>query len=324
MELRKATRQKAKLRVGVSGPSGSGKTFSALLLAKSLSSAMDKVAIIDTENGSADLYSHVGEFNVITLQAPYSPERYIEAISECAKAGMEVVIIDSATHEWDGKGGILESNELLGQTKFRGNSWAAWSVSTPRHQKFIEAITTSTMHMITTARAKTDTVQTEDKKVKKIGLKEIQREGFEYELTVNFTLDREGHYATTSKDRTGIFIHKDPFVITEETGKLLKDWSEKGIEPITPPDPKIKENKGKIMTLLRMLGEKMPEDKTQVKAYIEKVVKEKTNLELTDVNLGEIVSRLEILVTEKKEAEKPKPKDSEPTVDDSYKQAKEA
>ena len=218
IQLRKAERRKAKLRVGLSGPSGSGKTYSALLLAKGISAdgKLDKVAIIDTENGSADLYAHLGDFNVIRLEAPYSPERYIEAMNECEKGGMEVVIIDSVTHEWDGKGGILESNELLGQTKFKGNNWAAWSVSTPRHQKFLEAITTSKMHLITTARSKTDTIQTEDKKIKKVGLKEIQREGYEYELTLNFTLDREGHYATASKDRTGIFIDKDPFVINEE------------------------------------------------------------------------------------------------------------
>ena len=123
--LRKATRQKAKLRIGVSGPSGSGKTYSALLMAKGLASDMSKVAVIDTENGSADLYSQLGDYNVLPLVAPYTPERYIQAINECTRAGMEVLIIDSTSHEWDGKGGCLETNELLGQTKFKGNNWAA-------------------------------------------------------------------------------------------------------------------------------------------------------------------------------------------------------
>ena len=198
IQLRKAERRKAKLRIGMSGPSGSGKTYSALLLAKGITGGVEKVAIIDTENGSADMYSHLGEFNVIRLEAPYAPERYIEAIDECVKAGMELVIIDSVSHEWDGKGGLLESNELLGQSKFKGNNWAAWSVTTPRHQRFIESITTAKVHIITTARSKTDTIQTEDKKIKKVGLKEIQREGFEYELTLNFNIDRDGHYATVS------------------------------------------------------------------------------------------------------------------------------
>lgn len=307
--LRKAARQKAKLRIGLSGSAGSGKTYSALLIAKGLSGgSLEKVAIIDTENGSADLYSHLGEYSVLTLQAPYTPERYTQALSECEASGAEVIIIDSVTHEWDGKGGILESNELLGQTKFKGNNWAAWSVSTPRHQKFIEAITTSKCHIITTARSKTDTIQTEDKKIKKVGLKEIQREGYEYELTVNFTIDRDGHYAATSKDRTGIFIDLDPFVISEKTGETLKEWAEKGIEPIKPPElPKkdpIAEAKGKVMFLLGKLGHKMPEDKEIAKTYIVGKVFELTQLALSDENLFEIVDRLEILVRENNEASK--------------------
>lgn len=299
--LRKAARQKSKLRIGMSGPSGSGKTYSALLVAKGLASSMDKVAIIDTENGSADLYSHLGDFNVLTLQAPYAPERYIEAIHECEKAGMEVIIIDSVTHEWDGKGGTLEINELIAKTKFKGNTWSAWSETTPRHQKFIEAITTSPLHIITTARAKTETVMTDDKKVKKLGMKEIQREGFEYELTLNFTLDREGHYATASKDRTELFINSDPFVVNEETGKTLKQWAESGIEPILPPDPSIAENKKKIMQLIPMMGYILPAEKENIKAYMDQTVLKLTDLELKDENLGDIVDRLEILYKEKRD-----------------------
>lgn len=232
MELRKAQKSKSKLRIGISGPSGSGKTYSALLLALGMAEAQS-VCIIDTENGSADLYDNLGEYNVIQLDAPYTPERYIDAIKAAETAGMEVIIIDSVTHEWDGKGGLLESNELLAQAKFKGNTWAAWSQSTPRHQKFIEAIVTSRCHIITTTRSKTETVQVEGK-VKKLGTKEIQREGFEYELTVNFNLDRDRHIATASKDRTGIFIDTDPFVISSETGLTLKNWAERGTEKKSP------------------------------------------------------------------------------------------
>lgn len=234
LSLRKATRQQTKIRIGLSGPSGSGKTYSALLLASGMA-PWEKIAVIDTENGSADLYSHLGGYSVITLTAPFSPERYIEAIEACEKSGMEVIIIDSVTHEWDGKGGCLESNELIAQTKFKGNTWAAWSVTTPRHQKFIAAIVGSSCHIITTARSKTDTIQTEDKKVKKVGMKEIQREGFEYELTLNFNLDRDGHYAMASKDRTGMFIDADPFKITRETGEKILEWTMKGNDPAKSP-----------------------------------------------------------------------------------------
>ena len=307
MELRKATRQKAKLRIGLSGPSGSGKTYSALLIAKGIASSMDKVALIDTENGSGDLYTQIGDYNVLPLQAPYSPERYIEAIETCIKAGMEVVVIDSATHEWDGKGGALEINDLIAKTKYKGNSWSAWSETTPRHQRFIEAITTASVHIITTARAKTDTVMTDDKKVKKLGMKEIQREGFEYELTANFTLDRDGHYATASKDRTGLFIHRDPFRITQEIGAELKEWAESGVEPILPPDPRIITNKKKVVQLLGMLKIALPESKEAMQAFIPQRIKDLTQLELKDDNLEEVVSRLEVLVKERNEVKQPEP-----------------
>lgn len=315
--LRKATRQQSKLRIGLSGPSGSGKTYSALLIAKGLASSMDKVAVIDTENGSADLYSHLGDYSVLPVTAPYAPERYINAIRECEKAGMEVIIIDSTSHEWDGSGGCLEINEALGQTKFKGNNWAAWSETTPRHQKFITAIVSSKCHVITTARSKTDTIQTEDKKIKKVGLKEIQREGFEYELTLNFTIDRDRHYAISSKDRTGMYIDLDPFVITEEIGKQLKAWADKGVAPIAPPvlpqqqavtptapakapvDP-ILAAKGKIMTLLtELLGVK-----PTTAALVAEKVKAFTDLDINavGVDLQEIVARLEITVLEARKA----------------------
>jgi len=229
MTLRKATRQKAKIRLGLSAPAGGGKTLSALLIASGMTS-WDKIALIDTENGSGDLYSHLGEYNVLSLDAPYTPERYVEAIQQCEKAGMEVIIIDSITHEWDGKGGILEIHSSM-----TGNSFTNWASITPRHQKFINAILSSPCHIITTVRRKQDYEMTKDGngkiKVEKVGLKEITREGFEYELTVNLELDIK-HNAKSSKDRTGLFMDQPEFVPSEATGKLILDWCNSGSEPI--------------------------------------------------------------------------------------------
>jgi len=226
MILQKATRKKVKLRLGLSAVSGGGKTFSALLLAKGLVGDWSKIAVIDTENGSASLYSHLGDFNTIELQAPYIPERYIQAIKACEDAGMECIIVDSITHEWDGKGGLLEIHSSM-----QGNSFTNWSSLTPRHQKFIDAILQSTAHVITTVRRKTEYEMSKDgngkTKVEKAGLKEVTRDGFEYELTVNFNLDTN-HHCTTSKDRTGLFMDKPFFTITEQTGELIKDWCESG------------------------------------------------------------------------------------------------
>lgn len=228
MILRRAERKKAKIRLGMSGPSGFGKTYSAILIAKGLVGDLSKVAVIDTENGSADLYCDLGDYNVVTLTPPYSPERYVEAITACVKCGMECIIIDSISHEWDGPGGCLEIVEKL------GGKYQDWAKVTPRHQKFIEAVTQSPVHMITTVRRKQDYEMSKDQngrvKVEKVGMKEVTREGFEYELTVNFEFLNDKHFVKAGKDRTGLFMDKPEFVPTEQTGKDIAAWCESGKE----------------------------------------------------------------------------------------------
>ena len=232
LQLKKATRKQVKLRLGLSAVSGGGKTYSALLLAYGMTNDWTKIAVIDTENSSASLYSHLGEFNVIDLQAPFTPERYIEAIKACEDGGMEVIIIDSVTHEWDGKGGILDISNSM-----NGNSYTNWAKLTPRHDAFINSVLQSNCHVITSVRRKQDYELTKNDNGKvvpvKVGLKEITREGFEYELTLNLNIEMN-HHATASKDRTGLFIDKPEFVITPETGKLLIDWCNSGEVVKTP------------------------------------------------------------------------------------------
>ena len=237
MQLRKAERRKAKLRIGMSGPAGSGKTFSALLLASGMAT-WDKIALIDTESGSGELYANskgIGQYQYLRLNPGYTPERYIEAIKTCEDAGMEVIIIDSATHEWDGSGGCLEIVDQITQASRSQNSYIAWGKVTPRHKKFIDSIIQSPCHIITTTRRKQDYDMGKDEKgktiVTKVGLKEIQRDGFEYELTVAFDIDIS-HHAITSKDRTGLFDGLPEFKIGKDTGEALKRWSNSGTEEI--------------------------------------------------------------------------------------------
>jgi hypothetical protein len=228
MELKKATRKQVKLRLNISAPAGAGKTYSALRMAYGICGDWTKIAVVDTENGSASLYSNLGEFNAIDMTAPFTPEKYTEAINMCVAAGMEVIILDSTTHEWNC---ILEENELLAQAKFRGNTWSAWSVTTPRHDKFLQSVLQCPCHVITCTRSKMDTVLVDNngrKEVKKLGLKDQQREGWEYKLTVSLNIDRDTHMAIPSKDRTNLFEGKNPFLITEETGALIKDWCNSG------------------------------------------------------------------------------------------------
>lgn len=230
MEFTKAKRKKAKLRLALTGPSGSGKTWGALQIAKGLGG---KIACIDTEKGSASLYEHIVDFDVLELSAPFTPERYIAAIHAAEKAGYDVLIIDSASHEWSGSGGMLEINEEIARARYRGNTWSAWSDTTPRHRAFLDAMLQSNMHIIATGRSKTETAQTENagkKSVVKLGMKTEQRDGFEYEFTVVLDIIHDGHFAVASKDRTGLFAGETK-KITEETGQTLLAWLDRGEEP---------------------------------------------------------------------------------------------
>lgn len=245
----KAERKKSKLRLGLTGPSGSGKTYGALLIALGLGG---KIAVIDTEKGSASLYTHLADFDVLELEAPYTPESFIEAITAAEKAGYDTLIIDSITHEWSGKGGCLEINEALAASRFKGNTWSAWNETTPRHRAFIDKITQAKMHVITTMRSKTETAQQENngrKQIVKLGTKSEQRDGVEYELTTVLDIIHDGHYAVASKDRTGLFTDKDPKPITVETGKLLLNWLNSGAEPtpIEEPQPQETPDWGKMI-----------------------------------------------------------------------------
>lgn len=222
MELQKVNRKKAKIKMSVQGPSGSGKTYSALLLAYGLCGDYSKVAVIDTENHSSSLYAHLGNYNVLDLSDCFSPERYVEAIKFCEKAGMQVIIIDSITHEWEA---ILGVHALM-----PGNSFTNWSKVSLRHNAFVQSLLQSPAHVIATVRSKQDYVLTEKngKQVpEKVGMKAISREGIEYEFTIVFNLDMNNQ-AMVSKDRTGLFSKQPEFVITEETGKKILAWCNQG------------------------------------------------------------------------------------------------
>lgn len=225
--FKKATRKQAKLRLMINAPSGSGKTYSALLLAQGIGG---RVALLDTENDSASLYANEFEFDTVSLKPPYTPERFVEIIKAAEAEGYDILVIDSASHEWTGSGGCLDINEHYAATKFRGNTWSAWSETTPRHRLFIDAILQSSMHIIVTTRAKTETTQGENKKILKLGLKPEQRDGFEYEFTVALDIVHSNHVAVPTKDRTQLFP-KDGAIITEQTGEMLLNWLNGGQSP---------------------------------------------------------------------------------------------
>lgn len=217
ISFRKAEKKRSKLRLALIAPSGFGKTYSALRIATGLGG---KIAMIDTEAGSGDLYGQSFEYDIVTMNPPYSPEKYIVAIKAAEDAGYETVIVDSLTHAWAGEGGLLEKHGTISNKT--GNSWSAWRDVTPEHNKLMDAILGSKSHIITTLRAKTDWIVGEDKRPVKVGLAPIQREGVEYIMSLVFELDKD-HKGYASKDRTGIFDGKIT-ELTEDVGKKLNEW----------------------------------------------------------------------------------------------------
>lgn len=225
MELQVASRKKSKIRLALQGPSGSGKTKSSLLIAYGLCGSWDKVAVVDTENRSADLYADLGAYHVLPLTAPFTPERYIEAIQVCLNASMQVIIVDSISHCWEGIGGILDIH-----AKMVGNSFTNWAKLTPRFNAFVQTMLQCEAHIIGTIRAKQEYVLSEKngKQVpEKVGLKGITRDGMDYEFTLVLDTDITLK-ARASKDRTQLFFGKPEFIPSVETGAIILKWCNSG------------------------------------------------------------------------------------------------
>lgn len=223
MLIRKAERKQAKLRIGISGSSGSGKTWSALQIATGMGG---KIGMIDTEAGRGELYGNDFEYDIIRLDAPYSPERYIEAIKAFEKAGYDILILDSLSHAWVGEGGILSIVDKAGSNSFT----QGWKIATPKQNALIEAIVTSKLHIITTLRVKTEYVVEKNDKGKaeprKVGLSPVQRDGLEYEFTVFMDINQD-HIAHVTKDNTKLF--NDAYIKPDnDMGKKLAAWSIEG------------------------------------------------------------------------------------------------
>ncbi len=232
-QFHKAERKRGKLRLAIVGPAGSGKTYSALLIAFGIGG---KVAFIDTERGSGELYDHLGDYDACTLEAPFEPKKYVAAIKAAEVAGYDTIIIDSLTHAWAGTGGLLDRHGMIADKS--GNSWAAWRMVTPQHNELVDALLQSSCHIIATMRSKMEYTQVEEggkKSVKKLGMSPIQRDGMEYEFTVFMDID-QNHIASSTKDRTTLFDGQY-FKPSKQTGKLLVDWLERAPEAQTAEKP---------------------------------------------------------------------------------------
>lgn len=217
--FKKAERKDIPLKIALIGSSGSGKTYSALVLAQGIGG---KTAVLDTENKRALHYADKFDYFHLPFSAPYNPERFVNAIKAAESEGIANLIIDSASHEWIGKGGILDLHSAM-----TGNSFANWGKLTPRHNDFLQAITDSPMNIICTIRGKDEYVLEETngkQKPTKVGLGAQQRDGIEFEQTVSLMIDMN-HTITCMKDTTGVFSGGGVMIIKEEHGEMLAKWS---------------------------------------------------------------------------------------------------
>jgi hypothetical protein len=218
MQLQIVKRPQTKIRIALQGSAGSGKTYSSLLLAYGLCNDWTKIALIETEHQSAALYSNLGQYNVLNLESPFNPEKYIEAINICEKAGMQAIILDSLSHEWET---LLEIHSAI-----PGNSYNNWNKVIPEHNNLINKILTSSSHIIATVRSKSEFVISEKdgkKIVEKFSTKPFFKEGYEFDFTLVFDIDAD-HHAVCSKDRTQLFAEKIPFKIEVNTGLKIREW----------------------------------------------------------------------------------------------------
>ena len=204
--FQKAKKEKIYLKILLAGASGSGKSYSALKLATGIANKMGgRIAAIDTEAGRIRYYANEFDFDDLQLSEPYTPEKYIEAITQAVDGGYSVLIIDSITHEWNY---ILDQVDKIPGT----NSYTKWGKLTPRHNKFTEKMIQSPINIIATVRGKDAYVLEQDKNgkqvPKKVGLGYTQRDGLEYEYTVTFNIDQTNHVATAQKDNTHLFENK--------------------------------------------------------------------------------------------------------------------
>lgn len=230
MGFQKAKREQIWLKVLLAGPSGSGKTFSALRLAKGIAAAAGgRVAAIDTENGRIRYYANEFDFDDLQLRAPYTPEKYIQAIEDAVDGGYKALVIDSITHEWDY---CVDYHD-----KMPGNSYTNWGKVTPRHDAFMEKVLQSPIHIISTVRGK-DTYVLEDRNgkqvPKKVGMGYKQRDNTEYNYTLTFNIAQDTHIAEVQKDNTHLFEGRYD-VLTERDGKALFDWANAGDAPAQKP-----------------------------------------------------------------------------------------
>ena len=237
-QVKKAKRELIYVKAALMAPSGGGKTYGGLRIATGMAEEIEKetgkkakILMANTEGKRGYYYANEFNYDIVDIDPPHNPEKYVELIDFAVQEGYDILIIDSSSHEWEGKGGCLELHQQAGGT------YQSWARVTPRHNKFINAIADSPIHIIATMRGKDQYEMTKDDKgktnVQKLGVGAKQRDGFEYEFTVTFLIDQKTNTATAQKDNTHIFDQEGPTILSEAHGRKIIQWANSG-EGYTP------------------------------------------------------------------------------------------
>ena len=237
-QAKKAKREKIYVKIALMAPSGGGKTYGSLRLSKGMAEEIEKetgkkarILFANTEAKRGYYYANEFDYDIVDIDPPHNPEKYVELIEFAVNEGYDILIIDSASHEWEGKGGCLELQQQAGGT------YQSWARVTPRHAKFVNAIADSPIHVIATMRGKDQYEMTKDDRgktaVQKLGIGARQREGFEYDFSVTFLIDQKTNTAEVQKDNTHIFENEGPTILSETHGKKIIQWANLG-EGYTP------------------------------------------------------------------------------------------
>ena len=227
-----ARRKAVPMLISLSGTSGSGKTLSGILMAAGIAGASGKVGMIDAENGRGTLYEDdplvraalPGGYLYVPITPPYTPGRYVEALKAMEAAGVNVCLIDSTSHEWEGEGGccdIAETKKLKGMPN--------WALAKREHKKFLAYCLSSPMHIIFCLRARDKVKIMPDNSVVPIGIQPVAEKNFVFEMLLSLSFDEKTHhYSGVKVPKMLTDLLPGNQLVTKAHGEAIRRWADGG------------------------------------------------------------------------------------------------
>lgn len=229
LNIRPVEKKGSKPIIGIAGTSGSGKTYTALKMARGMVNNPSEIGFLDTENGRGALYHDIldGQFKIADLFAPFSPQRYSEAIKEFIAHGVKVLVIDSVSHEWEGEGGC---DDIAQAAIIAGKKMANWVGAKRGHKVFMNTILYSNIPIICCLRAREKTDFKNPDKPVSLGIQPICEKNFMFEMTASILMSDEGKKQIPLKMPAFLrpFFGNGNGYLGEETGRKIIDWFNDG------------------------------------------------------------------------------------------------